>query len=413
MHDGSEGEENKVGLAALERFLEGVPVLHRFRDGVNSNRYMPVPDGWLVGSADVIGSTEAIANGAYKTVNMIGAGVIAATMNATGTRTFPFVFGGDGATFVVPPDFEDSARSALSAMRRWTTDETDLRLRAALVPVANIRREGLDVLLARFAPNDNVSYAMFAGGGLAWAEREMKAGRYEVARASVGVRPDLEGLSCRWRPADAQRGEIISLIVQPHPDASTVAYQTLETSVLDIIHTAGENEGHPITPDNARFSAFPAGLDLELRASTPPGARFARRVGLRAFALFAWTLFKFNIRTGGFDPTLYRDDLRANSDFRKFDDGMKLTVDCALPVIEQLEALLDDAVKQGIAAYGLHRQQRALMTCIVPSNVTRDHIHFVDGADGGYAKAAEMLKKQLQDTQSGRPQAQDRRLFDD
>ena len=32
------------------------------------------------------------------------------------------------------------------------------------------------------------------------------------------------------------------------------------------------------------------------------------------------------------------------------------------------------------------------MTCIVPSHSERDHVHFVDGAAGGYAMAAAMLK---------------------
>ena len=32
------------------------------------------------------------------------------------------------------------------------------------------------------------------------------------------------------------------------------------------------------------------------------------------------------------------------------------------------------------------------MTCIVPSHRERNHVHFVDGAAGGYAMAAAMLK---------------------
>ncbi len=35
----------------------------------------------------------------------------------------------------------------------------------------------------------------------------------------------------------------------------------------------------------------------------------------------------------------------------------------------------------------------ALVTCIVPSARRADHVHFVDGASGGYAVAAEALKR--------------------
>ena len=33
-----------------------------------------------------------------------------------------------------------------------------------------------------------------------------------------------------------------------------------------------------------------------------------------------------------------------------------------------------------------------MMTCIVPSIMQDDHIHFIDGADGGYTEAATRIK---------------------
>ena len=35
------------------------------------------------------------------------------------------------------------------------------------------------------------------------------------------------------------------------------------------------------------------------------------------------------------------------------------------------------------------------MTCFVPSPFAHDHMHIVDGAGGGYARAAEMLKAEI------------------
>jgi Protein of unknown function (DUF3095) len=32
------------------------------------------------------------------------------------------------------------------------------------------------------------------------------------------------------------------------------------------------------------------------------------------------------------------------------------------------------------------------VTCIVPSQLSRDHMHFIDGAAGGYAQAAQQMK---------------------
>ena len=84
-----------------------------------------------------------------------------------------------------------------------------------------------------------------------------------------------------------------------------------------------------------------------------------------------------------------------NSDFRKYDDGLKMTIDCTRETADALEALLLKAETERIADYGLHRQDSALMTCIVPSHLSDDHVHFLDGAGGGYALAAQHLKEKL------------------
>jgi hypothetical protein len=82
-----------------------------------------------------------------------------------------------------------------------------------------------------------------------------------------------------------------------------------------------------------------------------------------------------------------------NTDFRKFDDGLRMTLDCTPALADRIEALLDAAEAKGVACAGAHRQTSALMTCFVPSPVQGDHIHFIDGAMGGYAAAAQALKR--------------------
>jgi hypothetical protein len=55
------------------------------------------------------------------------------------------------------------------------------------------------------------------------------------------------------------------------------------------------------------------------------------------------------------------------------------------------------AAKMGIVRFGLARQQAAMMTCFTPFPTQADHMHFVDGASGGYALAALALKTGAQD----------------
>jgi hypothetical protein len=111
-----------------------------------------------------------------------------------------------------------------------------------------------------------------------------------------------------------------------------------------------------------------------------------------AYIFFVWILFRLDIRLGGFQASRYRRELAANADFRKFDDGLKLTLDCTPDLADELEAMLARAEDAGLARYGMHRQAAALVTCISPVPTLADHMHFVDGAGGGYTAASRGIK---------------------
>ena len=98
------------------------------------------------------------------------------------------------------------------------------------------------------------------------------------------------------------------------------------------------------------------------------------------------------MKVGRFDAAVYKNDVAQNTDFRKFDDGLKLTVDIAPALVKRLEERLKQAGEAGLCRYGLHRQNSALMTCFVPNPFARDHFHFIDGGAGGYAMAAANMK---------------------
>jgi len=338
----------------------------------------------------VIGSTAAIGDGRYKAVNMAGAAVISAIQNAVGNQTLPYVFGGDGALVAVAPRDQDATRSALADVQTWVREELDLGLRAALVPVSDIRAAGHDVTVARHGVGE-VAYAMFAGGGAAWADREMKDGHFLVPAAPAGSRPDLAGLSCRWSPIEARNGTIVSIIAVPTETASPEAFGALVTSVLGVL-ALEDRDGHPVPERGPRFRWPPAGFGNEARARAGAGGR----VRARRKILFESAVGKVNdltgAKAGGFDARRHRVDAGHNSDFRKFDDGLKLTVDISVGACAEVTALLEQAAAERVCRFGMHQQDAALMTCIIPSFRERDHVHFIDGAAGGYAMAATQLK---------------------
>ncbi|QJP13067.1 DUF3095 domain-containing protein [Starkeya sp. ORNL1] len=380
-------------MTATEDFYARVPLFERFDSLMDQGHYVPLPDDWWIGITDVVASSEAIAQGRYKMVNMAGASIIAAMANALDHSPFPYAFGGDGATFAVAPAEAAPAREALAATSAFSRDEFDLPLRAALIPVAALRAQGRDVRVARFATSPQARYAMFAGGGIALAEQALKRGEFAVPAAAPGARPDLSGLSCRWQQMVARHGFILSLIVVPSGDEQGGAFHALIADILAMTGS-GTDAARPIPDEGPALRWATDGIGVEASMAAPDRMpMLLRRLRIAAQWTGAALVFRLGLRLGRFDPAVYRREIAENADFRKYDDGLRMTLDGTPALADRLEARLEAAVADRVAEYGLHRQDAAIVTCFVPSVVGHDHVHFVDGATGGYAAAATRLKE--------------------
>jgi Protein of unknown function (DUF3095) len=377
-------------LNGSERFYGTIAVFRAFAGLMDPALYSPLPDDWSIGVADIVDSTKAIAQARYKAVNMAGASVIAAVTNALEGREFPFVFGGDGASFAVAPDDAELAREALAATATWVKEDLGLLMRVALIPLAVIRAQGLDVRVARFGPSPNLSYAMFSGGGLGWAEAAMKRGEFTVPMAPPGTQPDLSGLSCRFEEIPAARDVILSVLVLPAHGADPAAFRRLIEDIVGLVERTPD-AGRPVPAEGPPLRWPPAGAEFEARAQRG-GSLFRRRAGVLAYSLFAYLIMRFGVSVGGFVPKTYVQQVVENSDFRKYDDGLRMVLDCTAEIERRLTERLAAAASSGVARYGLHRQDAAMMTCFAPSVLRSDHVHFIDGARGGYASAATALK---------------------
>ena len=111
-------------------FFTSLPVFTAFEELLVAEAYVPLPPDWHVLVADVRGSTDAIENGKYRDVNLVGASTIVAVINACAPEPLAFVFGGDGASLAVSPSQLPAATEALHATRQMAAEEFDLDLRA-------------------------------------------------------------------------------------------------------------------------------------------------------------------------------------------------------------------------------------------------------------------------------------------
>ena len=364
--------------------------------------YRPLPDDWFIVLADITGSTKAIEAGRYKDVNMIGAACITAVINAVPGCSIPYVFGGDGATLAVPASALDAVRNVLGAARRLSRDQFDLDLRAGIVPVGDVRSAGANVLVAKFQLSPGNSMAMFAGGGVQLSDALIKSkqgrDKYQIPFPSSDAPPDLEGLSCRWEPLRSCRGTMISILVYAIGRAGIdkgEIYREVIDGVAEILD-GDPRSASPVSAGNMNLKWPSGGIRNESRLLAGTPGHIRKRLWLYCTSFVQFILEKLDLSAGGYNAPAYRAELRANSDFRRFDDMLRMILDCPVEAADEIEALFTDLAKQGKIAFGTHRSEHALMTCLVFSLSKGEHVHFVDGSDGGFTMASVQLKAQLQ-----------------
>lgn len=359
-----------------------------------------LPDDWFIVISDIRNSTPAIEAGRYKDVNMIGAACIMAALNAVSDFDIPFVFGGDGATLAIPGSLLPRIKETLQRTQALAAAELKFELRVGVVSVSDLRERGEDVLLAKLRVGENNFLAMFAGGGVELADRLIKADSdgaagYALSTDVAGM-PNLEGLSCRWEPLNSTRGRMVSLLLRATDKDLSVCAGIYREALAGIraIMSADSQGGKPIRPANMRFRWPPRGLAIEAALTRNTATRGRKFFGIFVQSFIQWILEKFDLSAGGYNAPIYREELRANTDYQRFDGTLRIILDCNELEFQRLSAMLEEMHRDGKILYGLHVADGALMTCVVLNLSEGQHLHFVDGGNGGFALAAKALKAQ-------------------
>ena len=383
-------------------FYRDLPVLESFSQTIETARHAQVPGDWWIVVADVIGSTKAIEAGAYKKVNTVGVACIAAVVNVDRSVELPFVFGGDGATFAVPGALRERVIPALREAQRLARESFELQLRVGLVQVSRLLDDGLQVAVAKIRLSPNVTQPTFSGTGWEEAERLVKdpqAGGVLRVREDEGpCEGSFEGFECRWQGVPSFQDHKLALLVAAvsnDPDVNLNSYRNVSAMIAQIYGDIASY--HPLRAGLMRLSFSPRQLAHEWRVrSSRFGVwgrikYFARMVLLNLAGVF---LFARKMDTKTVRWSRYIDEMVENSDVRKFDGVLRMVMDGSEAQYRELREYLEAQHRDGRLAYGMHRSREALLTCIVFS-YNGNHVHFVDGSDGGYAIAARELKAQL------------------
>ncbi len=379
--------------SALTSFFADLPLLATARDTFDVGRYRSAPDEWLLAVTDIVDSTGAIANGQHKTVNFVAAMGITALRNLCAPTRIPFLFGGDGAVVMVPPEYAERARIELARVRGMATRDFAMTLRAGLVAVKELRRFGVDVLVGRYEPTPGNSFGVFLGGGVGLLEASIR-GRGDAGLAALanvpaelddGAPVDLEGLSCRWDTLHSTRGAMLTLILQGAADMTEVYARVVALAGPDA-------ETRPVREATLKARWPPTGFMLEARARRRGGSLLLWAVRVLIETLLARLVLGRGKPIGKFDPQRYRSEVVTNTDFCKHDETVCLVIDCPTDAVDAIKSYLAQAAPARGIRYGIHVSDTALMTCLVMAPEDSLHVHFVDGGAGGYTSASRSLK---------------------
>lgn len=380
--------------ALNQTFYEAIPPIHSITEITNPEHYYDVPADWHIALTDVQGSTKAIEAGRYKDVNAVAAASITALLNNVPGMDIPFVFGGDGATILIPPSVMEQAKTSLIATRRLAASQFGLTLRIGIVPVHDVLMDGYRIRVARLRMSDNFQQAIFSGGGLAQADRLLKhpenGEKYRIVDDGGNYVADFSGFECRWNAIPSTYEETLSLMVMALPneqvDANTI-YKDVLRKIEELYGDAKMR--HPIAVENLHMALNPYKLTVEARVRHQDTS-LPRLLKMLKGSFKAWVAMKLHIRNWGG----YKQILVAATDHEKFDDTLRMTISGTIAQREALRAYLEEKHQQNLLVYGTHMAKHTLMTCIVFDYFGRQ-VHFVDAADGGYAIAAKEMKAQL------------------
>lgn len=366
-------------------FYKDLKSITDFSKIMQDNNYKKVPSDWFVLTSDIKDSTNAIEKGKYKDVNFVSALCIIGILNIDRQIDFPYIFGGDGASLVIPNILLRKSKKVLIEAKKIAKESFDLDLRIGFISVNEIEKRGSFLEVCKFKNSNNHTQAIIRGNGLELAENLLKQ-EYENFKidenSTFEYEANFEGLECRWEDIKSLKDETISILIKSiNKNNSNKIY---ENCLNEIEKIAGSYETrNPIQEENQLNLSFnPMALNNEALV-------FNKNKVLLLFEnILGFLLMKFSI--GNWKN--YKNRILKTTDTEKFDDMLRMVISLNKNESLKLEEFLEKEFKKRNLLYGIHKSDSALMTCLIFQRHGK-HIHFVDSSNGGYALASKELKK--------------------
>ena len=357
-------------------------------------KFTRLPDSWHILVADIRNSTQAVADGKHNNVNLVATGCVIAILNLAEKHkiSVPFFFGGDGAIFLIPENIRQSSVSVLEKHNQNARKNFGFSLSIGSFSIAEIYRENIELQIARVKVNRNFNIPVILGTALQYAENRIKAEEHSRNSIPDDTPLDLTGMECKWDRIKPPREdqEVLSLIIEGCGDSNISRIYSKVMAVIDDIYGAVGSR-KPISVKRLKIKAGLQRINAEIRTKF---GRWRLPAFLKSFMIANFgEIFLKNTQAG----KNYLQKLVEFSDNLSLDGRINTVIIGTRAEREKLTAYLDKLERLGLINYGYHVSEESIMSCYVIDMNADQHIHFVDGSDGGYTKAANHLKSKFRD----------------
>ncbi len=359
---------------------------------IDERAFHQIPYDWSVIITDIRDSSIAVENGLSQLVNLVATGSIIAVLNIAGKAgiDIPFFFGGDGATLLVPTVLLSESMDALVQHQMNAEKEFSLHLRVGSVSISEVYGNGSELKLAKVKRNAIFSIPIVLGNGLLYAEEVIKSeDPADPPPRAQSAKLNLEGMECRWNriPPPAKSNEVVCLLVQALNESKQAHTFKKVLDAVDSIY--GELEKwHPISTTKLSLDIRPQKIKTELRMRQPG---FSIGEWLKNWFFVLYGKMVYSRREEG---RKYLHSLVQLSDIFVIDGKINMVISGTADQHKRLEGFLQQMEENEEIQYGIYASRESIISCYVRDRKAQ-HIHFVDGSDGGYTKAAASLKQKM------------------
>jgi hypothetical protein len=375
-------------------FYKNLKQVNDFSKIMQDSNYSLIPNDWYVIVSDIKDSTKAIEKGMYKQVNFVAALTIIGILNIDKNEDFPYVFGGDGASLLIPASLLEKSKKVLIEASKKAKEAFDLDLRIGFISINEIEKRSCFIEITKLKITKDYTQAIIRGNGLELAEELLKK-EYETFKIQDDISntytANFDGLECRWEDIKTLKDETISILIKSiNQKNSNEIYTKCIKSIEEIAGNYEQrNPIKEIEQLNLSFNPMVLNAEASIFSKNKIG-KFFTILRLAFENLLGLILMKFSIGQWG----KYKQRIIRTTDTEKFDDMLRMVISTDINQTKKLEEYLENLFQKRDIVYGIHKSDSALMTCLIFQRHGK-HIHFVDSSKGGYALAAKELKNRL------------------